>query len=273
MRFCSPWLMMNESIHRRILQACYAFMVPIARFLLMHGISYPEFSHICRIAFARVASDEYGLRGRPTNVARIAAITGISRKEVARIRDESANYDDNPRVRLSPLSDVLHVWYTHERYLGSDGTPKELALTGKGANFGELVKSCAGDLPSSALRAELIRSGAVVQTADGLYRPTRRESVPTGFDEKLITSLSFNLKGLASTIAHNSSTSRKGPGRIERFIESGALDEASKAALRGLVRSRIVGFSESIDDLFAQYDPEGVPEGERVAVGVYYYED
>ena len=103
---------MSETARNRILTACFSFLVPVARFLLHRGISYREFEEIARNAYVKVASDEYGIRGRPTNASRIAAMTGIPRKDVTRIRESLDDYEVTPKTDLSPLGDVLHRWFT-----------------------------------------------------------------------------------------------------------------------------------------------------------------
>lgn len=264
----------SNFVRKHILQACHSFMVPVARFLLRAGIGFREFEEICRLAFVEVASAEYGLRGRPTNVSRVSAMTGIARKDVARIRQSIAAYETDEKLRLSPLGDVLHCWFTNQKFQDSEGHPITLPYAGPEMSFEALVAECAGDLPAGALRSELVRYGAVAVEPEGKLRATRREVVPEDVDEKLITALSFNLACLADTIAYNTDPCRKGPVRIERFVQSGELNDHWKARLRSTVGERLVAFTQQLDDLFS-----GCGKGDervraqRVGVGVYYYED
>jgi hypothetical protein len=48
------------------------------------GIMWREFSELSKSVFVHVATDEFSIRGRPTNVSRASLLTGISRKEVKR---------------------------------------------------------------------------------------------------------------------------------------------------------------------------------------------
>lgn len=264
----------SSKVRSQLLNACFAFLVPVARFLLRSGISYSEFSEVCRAAFVRVATQEFGIRGRPTNASRVAAMTGIPRKEVSHLRRASGDYDIDERARLSPLSDVLHQWYTDSRYTDDRGAPKPLALEGQDGSFESLVKECVGDVPVGAIRVELARFGAIRVDEFGMVVAVRREIVPDTFDEKLISSISFNLAGLASTIAFNSNPGRTGQGRIERFVQSDAIGGRTRDLLRPIVRARIEAFSCDIDDVFGSYTREKRAESSsRVGVGVYYFEE
>lgn len=266
----------SQAIKDKVIQACHSLVIPVARFLLRSGIGYREFASVSRVAFVQVASEEFGIRGRPTNASRIAAMTGIPRKEVARIRETSDKFREDAKKELSPLSDVLQRWHASERYTDQDGIPIPLPIEGQNGSFTELVRDCAGDVPVSAVRAELVRCGAITIDEWGQVRVRRREVVPDSFDTKLISSISFSLSALAQTIAHNCDPTRKGPGRIERYVQSDELSPETRRALRPLIRERVERFSREIDTLVAEYSSPSshrADEGFRIGVGVFYAED
>ena len=68
---------MQNDIQRQILSAFLVALRPIAKILLRFGIGFREFAEISKTAFVDVASREYGLRGRPTNISRVAVMTGL----------------------------------------------------------------------------------------------------------------------------------------------------------------------------------------------------
>lgn len=269
---CSP-KHRDDMERKRILAACYSFLIPIARFLLRSGVSFREFSDIARVAFVHVASEDYGIRGRPTNVSRVAAMTGIARKDVKRLRSLSQSYSEDPRAHLSPLGDVLQAWCTHPDYLNAEGAPCLLQFGGGGRSFEQLVQRSAGDVPAGALKVELLRFGAIVEHENGWLEVVRREIVPEDLDERLFTSLAFSLKALASTIAYNTDPNRGSPARIERFVQSGLLSRASRQRLQRIINTRVANFSEEMDDLFSSDDPPSGEVGRRIGVGIYFYED
>lgn len=257
---------------RRLLNACFALMVAVARSLLRAGVSFREFDEVARAAFIRVASSDYGLRGRRTNASRVSAMTGISRKQVRLFRDKIKKYGLDARIELSPLGDLLHHWSTDTRLRDKRGGPMALPFSDGDISFESLVRERLGDLPANATRVELLRCGAISQDPDGLLHLERREVVPETSYEKLVSSVSFNLVGLASTIAFNSNPDRTGPGRIERFVQSPPLSTDEAKRMRDILRQRIVSFTRGLDDLFPT-DAHLIAPGKRVGVGVYYYEE
>lgn len=258
---------------KSILQACYAFLVPIARFLLRSGVSFREFSDIARLAFVHVATEDYGIRGRPTNISRVAAMTGIPRKDVKRLRAIGEAYFEDPRSHLSPLGDVLQAWCTNPHYLDEEGRPRPIPYSGGEVSFEQLVQVYAGDVPAGALKVELLRFGAVIEDDDGNLRVAKREIIPKNLDERLFTSLAFSLKALATTIAHNTDPNLTAPPRIERFVQSGFLTSASRERLQRIIRIRIANFTEEIDDALSSGELTDEKHGRRIGVGVYFHED
>ena len=90
---------MQLTAKRYVLRALLVALKPIAKMLLRNGIGYREFAEIAKSAFVDVATSEYGLRGRPTNISRVAVMTGVTRKEVRRIRDKIASGDNDMIVK------------------------------------------------------------------------------------------------------------------------------------------------------------------------------
>jgi len=264
-----------------MLAAVYACLLPVARLLLRSGITYRQFDSVAKRAFVREAISESGGRGRPANTSRVAVKTGLSRKDVKRIRELLAT---SPSLQLGGSSGhwgsparVLHAWHVDERFLDGRGTPRDLQFQDDTTGFSALVRAVAGDVPPGAVRAELKRSGAVIDLPDGALRAVRRYYVPGDVDEKAITVISGMLFPMAAGIAHNTNPDRTSEGFIQRFALSDRIDSRSIPEFRKWSRDRSTQFIESIDDWLASAErSEG---GEQrpvdspiVGIGVFYYE-
>ena len=118
---------MQDDTQRKILDAFFfVLMRPIAKILLRCGIGFREFSEVAKAAFVDVASSDYGLRGRPTNISRVAVMTGLTRKEVRRLRDKIQNGERSVVLKTTPMCEVLHRWHAEDEYLSQSGEPKVL---------------------------------------------------------------------------------------------------------------------------------------------------
>ena len=214
-------------MHARILDALLAAMRPIARFLLQFGIGYRECSEVLKRAFVEVATEKYGIRGRPTNVSRVAVMTGLTRKEVKRIRESKATVSNSGITTRNSPAEVLNLWFTGPEYVSDNGTPRDLPFSGESASFASLVRNCAGDIPPGAMRTELKRVGAIVENSDGSLSVVKRHFVPAEVDDRLIEGLSFGIKTLASTVAHNADEVNLERPRFQRLIDSNSISSES----------------------------------------------
>jgi hypothetical protein len=272
---------MNADIQVRMLNAVYACLLPIARLLLRSGVTYQQFEAVAKRAFVREAMFESPLRSRPMNTSRISVKTGLSRKDVKRLREQLASSAEDvsqAASRSGPPARVLHAWHVDPRFIQSGGLPRDLQFQNDVDGFSGLVRSVAGDVPAGAVRAELRRSGAIEELPDGQLRVVKRHYVPGSVDEKAITVMSGMVFPLASGIVHNSDPSRTTDGFIQRFAFSEALPSASINEFRRRSRVAAEQLVEQMDDWLADYElqsnrSEKAPSaGVTAGIGVFYYE-
>ena len=269
---------MQNDIQRQILGAFLVAMRPVAKILLRFGIGFREFGEITKTAFVDVATSEYGLRGRPTNISRVAVMTGLTRKEVRRIRGKIESGDQEVVVRSTPLSEILHRWHADSEFLDSSGRPAVLPFAGATSSFTNLVKRFGGDIPPGAMRTELKRVGAVEETTDGHLRVISRTLHPKGVHEKLVTALVHAVYPLVSTVAHNVNPDSEGEGWAQMSTYSQTIRKSDVPRLRRISFDRLSEVAESIDDLFMAYETlhendESANDQNTVAVGVFYFEE
>jgi hypothetical protein len=269
---------MQDDTQKRILGAFLIVLRPMARILLRFGIGFREFSEIAKIAFVDVASSDYGLRGRPTNTSRVAVMTGLTRKEVKRLRDKLSSGQDRLTVKSTPMCEVLHRWHAEEDFIDNGGRPAKLPFAGKFPSFSDLVRRYGGDIPPGAMRTELKRVGAVHEDDDGNLRVIRRTVRPALSHDNLIAALAHSAYPLLTNIAHNLVTKNQD----ERWAQFTAFTRSvKKSDVRRLHRisfDRLENIVETFDDLFIAYEALHSADDDKgpcntIAVGVFYFED
>ncbi len=264
-----------KDIQARLRTTIYVCMRPLARVLLRSGITYKSFAEITKTAFVHEAMLERDSKGRVTNASRVAVRTGLSRKEVRRVaEDTSVTTKVGDEVNhAGPPARVLHAWHFDPRFVNAEGSPTDLYFEGESPNFTDIVRAVGGDVPPGAVRAELIRAAAVLELENGLLRPTKRYFVPGDFDEKAITVMSGMLFPFMSGLDHNSNPSRNAPGFIQRMAYA-KLNVEDREEFRVWSREQATQFIESIDDwLTARQSADAIDEAGPInGVGVFYYE-
>lgn len=267
----------------RMLNAVYACLLPLARLMLRSGITYQQFESVAKRAFVRAAAEDSDPRGRPTNTSRIAVKTGLSRKDVKRLREvlltEAVSSTGPVGDQSGPLARVLHAWHVDQRFIGPDGRPRDLEFQDDETGFGALVRAVAGDVPPGAVRTELKRAGAIIDLEDGRLRAVKRYYVPGTVDEKAITVVSGMIFPLASGLAHNTDPSRTAGGFIQRYAFSQTLPPDAVDRFRVWSREQATRFIEQMDDWLADNEQDAANSSSldsadyrNAGVGVFYYE-
>ena len=270
---------MQDEIRAKIVNAFLLVLKPMVRILLRFGIGYREFNEIAKTAFVEVASSDYGIRGRPTNMSRVAVMTGLTRKEVRRIRNELEAGRPEIELNNTPLLRLLHVWVSDSEFLDRSGNPKELPFNGGEGSFTQLVKATGGDIPPGALRTELKRMGAVEELEDGRLRLLTRSFVPTEAHENLVETLVHCAFPTMSMVAHNTNPNRTEPSWPNITTFSFKIRASELPRFRRIAADRIQGFTETMDDILVSYEmlrDDGKPDKSEalktVHIGAFYFQ-
>lgn len=269
---------MQDEIQKSILGAFLVVLRPMARILLRFGIGYREFSEIAKTAFVDVASSDYGLRGRPTNISRVAVMTGLTRKEVKRLRDKLSSGEEKLAVRTTPMCEVLHRWHSEDDFIDHNGRPATLPFAEVSPSFSDLVRRYGGDIPPGAMRTELKRVGAVHEDDDGRLSVIRRSIRPALSHENLIAALAHSAYPLLTNIAHNIVEEKQDDRWAQFTAFTRSVKQNDIRRLQRISYDRLESIAESFDDLFIAYESlhEADIDEDRcntVAVGVFYFQD
>jgi hypothetical protein len=149
--------------------ALVALLDALASVLIELEITPTRLAQIARASFVKIGANQARTRtsGRP-HLARIAALTGLSRVEVKRI--VSANFSIGEiDLESSPRAvRVLTGWRTSKSYL-TRGKPKKLRVTGRAPSFYSLCRAFSGDIPHTVILDELVRHRRVFVAGDGAW--------------------------------------------------------------------------------------------------------
>ncbi len=268
---------MEVSGARPVLNACRLWLRPIARWLLRAGITWKEFADLSRAVFVSVASEEFGIRGRPTNVSRVALLTGLARRDVRRLRDSTGQAPTRPTAEpLNHASRVLSGWHLDADFLDEMGVPRVLQARGPSPSFEVLLKRYAGDIPSTALVKELIRSGSIKRLPGGQFRALRRFYMPRATDDEAVERAGSVLADLVDTVEYNLSRNARQPSRFEGRAQNRHIDPRNLPAFRAFLEREGQGFLERVDDWLTSHEVPASGDTAaaiRLGVGLYAIHD
>lgn len=266
------------STQRQVLAAAvWKLLRPLVRILLRSGMPYGVFADLAKRAYVEVATEQFRIPERRQTVSRVAVITGLSRKEVARVRDLASTDAAITAERCNRAARVIGGWLRDARFIDQAGEPLRLTLDGDGPTFTQLAKEFSGDVPARAVLDELLNVGAVAYLDDGRIKLLTRAYVPRDSKPDKLGILGTDVASLLATIDHNVHELDHEP-RFQRKVAYDNLPVESLAALRQLSAERAQKLLEQIDRWMAENDRDTNPAVQgagrkRAGIGIYYFEE
>ncbi len=268
---------MNEKHLKHLSAAVLRLLRPLVRILLRNGVSYSTFADFVKWVYVDVANQEFGIEGRKQTTSRVSVITGLSRKEVMRVRRLPRPDDRETTEKYNRAARVIAAWRRDKEFLDAEGQPAPLPIGGSDVSFTELVKRFSGDVPVRATLDELIRVGAVERLEDGSVCLLTRTYVPAHSDADKLHILGTDVALLISTIDHNLSPGPVGPF-FQRKVAYDNLPDEVLPAFRKHSTKKAQLYLENLDRWLSQHDRDDTPKVKgsgrnQAGIGIYYFEE
>jgi hypothetical protein len=267
---------MPESPQTVLSAAVARLLRPLVRLLLRHGVSYGTFADIAKQVFVGVATEDFALKGRKQSVSRVSLLTGLTRKEVARIQELPPPQDREIEEQHNRAARVIGGWLRDPDFLDADGAPLPLPIDKGEHCFAALVRRHSGDVPVRAVLDELLRVGAVDKVERGRIRLRTRGYVPQASAAEKLHMLGTDVEALIATIDHNLDPESKEPLLQRKVMYDNLPDEVLEALRRRAARQG-QELLLALNDWMAEHDRDATPDVKgtgrnRAGVGVYYFE-
>ena len=227
---------------------------PIVRILLRGGVPWADFAELSKEVYVDIARRDYGIQGRPTNLARVAMITGLSRREAGRVRKVLEDRTEAAPPAEDRISRILTGWHLDPDFQQASGRPALLAPEGDEPTIGGLFKKYAGDLPHGAMLKELLQLGLVEAAEDGRFRVLARDYVRTSQDPAIVRQMGIALHDHGNTLAHNVNQDRTKPARFEGMATNQKVNRRYSRTFEKLIEERGTAFLEEIDEWLSRHE-------------------
>ena len=208
---------------------------PLVRLCIRGGMTFPALAQLLRELFVNVAEHDFALEGKEQTDSRVSLLTGIHRKEVARLRGAGAPVNEVPAT-LSRTSAIIARWIAAPEFTDAKGEPLPLPRTagGDAPSFEQLVASITKDVRPRAVLDEWLDRKLVVINDDEEIVLVEAAFVPHGDDDRKWHYLGRNLHDHIAAAAENVASST--PRFLERAVHYDGL--SAKLAKRLEARSR-----------------------------------
>ncbi len=256
--------------------AVVRLLKPLAGLLVEHGIPFRTFSEWAKFAFVEAGEAQGPVEGRKMSTSRLSVLTGLTRKDIARIRDTQRPTAKAERSRHHRAARVVTGWIREDRYTDDCGLPLELPIDGDEPSFDSLVREFGGDVPTRAVLDELER----VETAQVIDKKRvkllARAYVPRTSEPQALEVLGTDVGGLIQTIQHNL-TQGTAP-KFQRRVLYDNLPEESLPIIHQFIVKHGQTLLERLDAEMAKHDRDANPSAEgtgrhTAGMGVFYFDN
>lgn len=269
---------MSDEIKRAALTAFRLSLQPVLRVLLRTGVTWRDAAEICKATMVDVATRDFGLHGRLTNISRVAIMTGLSRREVRRLRDVLASEQLGESSQTGGATRVLTGWFLDPEFSDEGGKPRELSFEGEGPTFVALCRKYAGDIAPITMLRELVRVGAARETAAGVVQALKRYYMPLQMDPEALLRGGSMLADMGATVNYNLGRAADSPSRFLGRATNPNLRPADARAFRAFLEREGQVFLEHVDEWLSSREVRELPAGGRhkmlrLGVGLYQIEN
>ncbi len=263
-----------------IVRSIYRMLRPVVRILLRNGIPFKEFSEIAKQAYVDIAFHEFGLTKKKQTNARVAILTGLTRKEVLRLRRLPEPVEALAAQDYNRAARVISGWVNDAEFVDASGEPLRLPIEGSAGSFDALVKRYSGDMPPRAMMDELVRVGTVEFDEDERLVLMSKGYVPKHGEREKLAILGVSASDLLNTIDHN--LVAPDDAYFQLSVAYDNLPPSVVEAFRRLSSDEAMALLQKLDRFLNAHDRDTRPAGEperpddrgrlRAGMGIYYFE-
>ena len=265
---------MATETQRLLAESLLKILRPLIRILLRNGVTYRAFTEAAKAVYIEVASAEFAIPGRKQTDSRISVITGLSRKEVKRVKSMPPATDAENLARYNRASRVISGWTQDEAFMDAHGNPADLPLDNSDNSFAELVRRYSGDAPPRAVLDELEQVGAVQRMDDGTLCLLTRGYIPQTDSPERIGIFGITVADLLETVNHNLQDDSARP-YFQRFVANDRIPAALTGDFQQITRRYGQQFLEKLDAWLTENEDRGAAPDDnhrRIGVGIYYFD-
>ena len=275
---------MNKSTREKeaVLSVFAELVRPLMRVAFEYGISASEIAGVVRRTFIQALESRLLEQKRATTDARLALVAGLTKSDVAALRQalrSGAPHSMRAPVSLDQVTNLLTVWHTHTGFSGAYGLAMELDLVpthgSPRRSLQDLVDlACPGTDPEGLLD-ELVASGSVEIIDSVTVRCLSRAYLPKEADVKRIEWMGRILSNVATSFVHNLLRTTQEPAYMERAVVSDeALSEVGRDKFLTIAGERGQELLTELDTFLTRLAAsERSDTGKKYGVGVYFFED
>ena len=247
---------------------------PLIRLLIEKGITFTQFRDLMKTLYVDVADEHFSLDSNKSSDSRIFVLTGVHRKDIKRIRQQT-EHPEQPITSSASLSgEIIARWCSMPEYLDKQGKPRQLHRTNQDNTLGfdNLVSSINKDVRPKVILDEWLRQ-KIVNFNDDVITLNQSAFVSNKEFNEMAYYLKHNIHDHLASCVNN--ILEENQPMLERSVYYSALTKESINKLKNIANKK---GNELLQHLNKQaivlYDADkNKPDANnRMRLGVYWYQ-
>lgn len=254
---------------RAILKHLAYILRPVIAFILRHGVKLDEFLELAKRLLLEIAEEQLQKKPGPISENRLSLMTGLHRKDVARLRRKGA---EQPK-RVNAVLRIIGQWQQDKRFSTKSGGGRDLSFDGLESEFSALVASVSRELNPYSVLVELERIGAVKRKKKKIIL-TSKVYNPSADADQGFEMLGADSNDLIQAVEENLFLAKKVPN-LHIKTEYDRIPSDKAAELRAWLLKEGSDFHEKMNNFLSKFDRDinkditGSAGNIRVAIGAF----
>jgi hypothetical protein len=257
---------LSASPPSRLLETVASVLMPLVRLLIARGVTYQAAGEMLKRVYVRAGQQHFaaGEASEEPTGTQLSLLTGLNRKEIRRLTDESVR-SVAPEGVTSFAAAVHATWLTRRRFRDRNGAPRVLPRQAQDdkPSFNELVRTITTDHRPAALLEELRRLELVDLDDEGNASLRAQPFLSRRSPEDRLLPLAENLGDHAAAAVSN--VLAETPPFLERSVFSDELSSLSVAHLQELVGMKWKRFHDELVGEAVKRENDDARAGRRQA--------
>ena len=269
---------MNTNGHNKtqaaLVKAIKLLCRPLVRLLIEKGITFPQFRDLMKDLYVEVANQQFSLDNKKPSDSRIFVLTGVHRKDIKRLREQSESTSPIVTSSASLSGELVARWTSMPEYLDKRGKPAPLLKTKKEnqPSFDQLVSSVSKDVRPKVILDEWLRLN-VIRLKDDYIVLNQSAFVTNKEFTEMAYYLGHNVHDhMASCVNNILSDSEP---MLERSVYYASLKASSVEKLRAIASKKGNELLQHLNKQAIKYydaDKDEEDANCRMRLGVYWYQ-
>lgn len=260
-----------QAEQQALLAVLEQLLSPLARLCLAKGIPIQAAEEVMRRSFVLAANEDCAGLNPSRLTSRISTMTGLTRREVARLQSEDPPV--RPQTR-TVATDVLTFWASQSEYVNKKGMPIRLPRTGEAPSFEALATCVTKDVHPKSILTDMVRLGLVthnekndtVAVVDAIFVPKSDWPQMVGF---IGTNVGDHLQASVENVLLG------GSKHFEQALLADELSQESLEAAKSMItdqwRDLLTQLGPQLQALMEQDKALGRQQNQQLRIGLYSY--